>query len=302
MHTSLYYKDIRGLDWDTAHIYEHLFITCFEQYLETKGFSRYIYGWINGRTYQAILFIEAAFYNPAIKKLFEEFVTTNAFVLDKNQLPTILAQVQAEEQSLFKDIDTEKLVKSITQIANLPFHNNDTLDTVTFLPDATAPTAAMHVKKSTRKFTEFKVVIHLPDTQLENVAVFLRLTPILTKIADTTVTNSGGYATTSDTSVHYNARRKSFYITATYRIAREGYDKSDMLRAITHAMQNFDIKKHASEFTKYITTFAAYPTWSTFPVEYFETAGIHTSRAKIAQLFQSETLGDVFAAIRIDIA
>lgn len=63
MQANTYHIFTKDIDFDVAHLYEHMLIDSFNILLENRDRSKYLNGWVDGETFPEIIYIETGFYN-----------------------------------------------------------------------------------------------------------------------------------------------------------------------------------------------------------------------------------------------
>src|SRR5690606_8318287 len=97
VHTRHHHLDIRSVDNDVAHLFEHLIINGFFSYIEKEGYHPAFIGWVTGETFDNILFINAGFYDGKVASLFDTYLEHTPSYTDE-QIHHAMASIEAELQ------------------------------------------------------------------------------------------------------------------------------------------------------------------------------------------------------------
>ncbi|HUC96233.1 MAG TPA: hypothetical protein VMR16_01030, partial [Candidatus Saccharimonadales bacterium] len=63
LYTSLIKVDVSDIDWQVAHLFEHMVINSFYQKAVSDNIRTEMLGWVNGETFNEVLFFDIGFYD-----------------------------------------------------------------------------------------------------------------------------------------------------------------------------------------------------------------------------------------------
>ncbi len=302
--TALYSKPLNDVGWDVAHLYEHLVIARFKKYVHDKGYSGALYGWVSGETFPAVIFIEAGFYDPAVKSLFDTFMQSEADArIDLSMLDHELERLQAEEQAVVKKIDLLQLKSDLLRLDAQPFldHEKTTSASLALATTNKHTGSSLALEPTPNLFVTNTVIVSLSDASTEDNALFLRLTPPLFAIIEEAVNAAGGYVLTYEDTPSYNQSRHGVYEVAQVSFRSTRYDSEALGTELTKAIACFDAHSRLDALNAYREGFEKTETWSTLPIDYYRSTGILTSRHQIATNFTPEKVTDVIRRVIVTI-
>lgn len=301
-YTSLYICQAKGVDWDVLHLYEHLLLESFEQLLEKQGYSRISYGWVSGETFDGVVFVEAGFYNQKVQQLFHEFMTSPVSRINYNLIDITLESIQAEERSVLENYNEVAVKELLVELDAKPLVSVEQITDIQIIPvHSGAEKSLIKFNESTDVFQDFRVVMSLADGNLENSAVFLRLTPLIFQAITAYVRSKGGYLYETTDGPAHNMAHHSLYEIGTYGIKKGAFLPELFKGELEQAVRTYEPLRDALAITQYAQTFATMPQWHTFPIDYFRRTGYIVSRKKIAELFTPERVAEVLKAVKITI-
>ena len=299
LHTGLYYCEVQ--DQTIAHLYEHLLIASFKDFIETQGFSRYLFGWLNGETFDTVLFLEYGFYDKQVENLFTEFIQSDSrinFVHVNNELE----RIAAEEGADLSAASINAVTTELQRFNFLPFqslentnilHDESPLETTTKRPIVT-------LKKKTPNLI-INVLVEMEYNCIEQLATLLRSTPILYDTINETLFAKGTYEVASS----WIAREPGSLIArgSVIHESRMELSSASTKRQIEEAIKltSEKLSEHPNQLRTYANGFITTQTWNTLPIEYYRYAGVIASRNTIAELLTPEAVADVFSQIHITV-
>ncbi len=92
-------------DHDTCHLFEHVILKGFRNYLEKLGINRAFFGWARGQTTNSSIFFSITAHNPEIIDMFEAYLN-QPDDFDDETITKSLGNVEAESNYDIKINDT----------------------------------------------------------------------------------------------------------------------------------------------------------------------------------------------------
>lgn len=303
INTGLFCMDIRKYNSDIAHLYEHLLIRKFQSVLVLAGFSPYLYGWVEGETYRNIMFIDYGLYNPKVEELFLEFMGRKTRI-DYSFVDLEIARIGTEALSTVTVLNKEELIKDLARLDKQPFINlqENTTNKLYQMgePETQVKPELFTEKRSKKSFRKVAVVAGIEDMTLEEKAIFLRLTPILTDCITNSLYDLGMYGN-DYSGPKYNSKFNAMLVYKTFTIRRSTYSNYDIQKAAAQAIANIDLSNSAYELQCYLDGFLSTPNWATFPLDYFRDTGMVVSKKQICELITADNVHKLLERIQIKV-
>lgn len=304
IHTGIYHIPLDGIDFDVAHIYEHLIIQTFRRSLRDLGFSQYLFGWVNGETFHDVLFIEYGIYNPKIEKAFKKFMSKPQRI-NFEYLDNELVRIQAEEMRTIDALDKDALIEQLRHLDNEPFLDHDhNIETVfTQRPTDHAPSEIISMHNSKSDFKDITVMLGAQNMTAEEKLAYLRFAPILHEVIDDCLFALGAYAANSSWAID-KPTHNGMLIAAIHTIRRGSYTNKQVEQGLLDSLSALktDLQNHPKELRHYIDGFVTTPNWNSFPIDYYRHTGIITSKKNIAKSFTPAILNTLIPKIKVSVS
>ena len=299
--TGLYYLDIREFNSDVAHLYEHLIIRTFEQYLIKNGYSNYLYGWVHGQTFRDIMFIEYGFYNPDVENLFVEFINNKARI-DYKLVNSELLCIESEAKSNIIISSKKAVINQLKKIENLPLVSlqEDSIirpyQIVESKPQI-MPELLIE-KKSAKAFKNITILIGLKDTSLDELITFLRITPIILDVINSKLFSFGIYQNDRSLPI-YKKQNKVAVALCIYTIKLGTYTNKEIEKLVIQAIKGINIIGREKELSYYKEGFLTTPGWNLFPIDYYEHTGLIVSKKEIVELLTPKNIHNIIDKLEV---
>lgn len=297
--TGLYRLHDPTMDWGAAHLYEHLLIQSFRDYVAANGYSPHLYGWVGGETFEGMLFIEYGFYSSTIEVLFAQFMQQSPRV-NLDMLDAEILRIEAEDKVLIEINDMERLKLLLKSIDNTKFVDVEAGGGIEQVKDIQSQQSVLKERRSKKSFRHVTVAAGLPSTNLEEKAIFTRLTPIIFDALNKGLFSAGLYENEVSWPV-YNKPHDAMLAHAIYTVKNDIVTNDELKALAQKALAAIRLEGHETELRHYIDGFAATPNWHTFPIDYFRHTGLIVSRADIARLFTVENVESVLGKLKVEI-
>lgn len=272
--------DIRPLPWAIAHLYEHIFIEEFYEYLTANEHNADLFGWINAHTFEDMMFINCGHYSKKTALAYDAFVQKKLVFTPANVHHAIRC-IQAEERETWT-FDMDTLLTSLEEVSTF-LTGKKPLSGPFYLPKIT--NAAQFYEDST-------LHIEFPHTELDEFKVLLRLSVTFSDIAARIVQRNQAYvqgvsellndgADTAELLIQFTHRKDSELAKIGPQIARTLHSYLDD-RALQTILTNFSV-------------FEKEQLWQDLPIRYYENSGIVTTNSEIAALATKERIARIFS-------
>ncbi len=297
--TGLYRLQDPSMDWGVAHLYEHLLIQSFRDHVAANGYSPYLYGWVSGETFEGMLFVEYGFYSADIEELFKSFMQRTSRV-DLDMLDNEIRRIEAEDMVSIEVEDMVHLRQLLQDMDDAEFTNAEKVGTIEQAEDIEDSRSILKERRAKKSFRQVTVAVGLPSANLEEKAIFTRLTPIIFDALNKVLFSAGMYENEVSWPA-YNKPHHAMLAHAIYTI-RKGTETDSEIKVIAErAVSNIRLQGHEKELAQYIDGFVSTPNWHTFPIDYFRHTGLIVSRADIAALFTIENVERVLDKLKVDV-
>lgn len=302
LHTGTYWLDIRSFDNEVAHLYEHMLIQTFINRLTGQGISRYLFGWIDGETFNDVLFISYNFYLPSVEQLFINFITHEHRV-DMTLYNLELERLQAETQAV-ATCDKSQVLSRIRAIDQATFTNiTDITDPYYFPINQSPVTSVIELKPDESLFERVMVTYYVDNLSIVEKVVFLRIAPILSEAISEILHAAGAYTIDGGAFDDDQQTDSMARLPVLYTIKKGTADSKQLQTMLTHAIKQLPnhVLENAEQVRHYIHVFESDPAWIDAPIEYYRNSGLLTSRSVIAQSFTPESVAEIISRVVVAI-
>lgn len=287
--SKIYQLDTSSIQWDVAHIYEHLLIYEFKKYLLYHGVNPDLFGWISGETFENRIFIEAAFYNSEYSRLLNSFMNDLPSFSERS-IKTATESVEVEEKGHFIG-STSDLMSDIEKLKNISFNLNSTSGSST-------PFKSL-IRKSTRDFRDITISIESSELTFDEQKIFLRLRPILSDIINNYLLTNNIIYSRDVSPVHRDGDKERLKFIAIITARNISGSLSGLANNIRHYIENYPIGQHWNDFHSHFSGFASEQLWKNSSIEYYRYTGIITNPEEILRLATIERIENILSKIEI---
>lgn len=276
--------DIRPLPWAIAHLYEHIFIEEFYEYLTANEHNADLFGWINAHTFEDVMFINSGHYSKKTALAYDAFVQKKLVFTPENVHHAIHC-IQAEERETWA-FDSKLLIASLEE-ASAFLSSKKPLSTPFYLPKIT---------KAAQLYEDTTLHVEFPHAELDEFTLLLRLSVTISDICTRILQKEHAYiqgvsellndgATTAEILLQYTHEQKSEFATIGARIEAtlHSYLDDDTLETI---LENFSL-------------FQKEQLWQELPIRFYENSGIVTTNNEIAALATKERIARIFSKAKV---
>ncbi|PID30526.1 hypothetical protein CR983_02630 [Candidatus Saccharibacteria bacterium] len=292
--SGIYHLDVHDVDFEAAHLYEHLLIASFREHVYTHGLSRYLYGWVEGETFRRVMYITYDFYHPDAEPLFHAFMT-NPGRIDYSLLDRELARLQAESRAIVSVFDRRELVAQLAHIDQQVFVDHRQAFAAARYEcskyDEDISSRVIPMKRSSAAFRRITVLFGLENLSLDELVASQRIAPILYEAFDDEMFRMGAYK--NDASYLVKEAGTPFYVGGSFYTIRRGqYTTAQMTAALTASLEKIaaDVGAHPEQLDHYTAAFVGSALWSDAPRRYYNHSGVITSNRAVAQALSVERL------------
>jgi hypothetical protein len=300
MKITYFFKSTNAHSHETAHIYEHIFVSSFRQQLIKNGLHLGLFGWIHGKTYNDTILIECAFYDPKAEKLFYDFMRQSLEITDE-KIESAISIISSEYGSSVEIANKAKLAEDLKKLSALPFCNLEEQDIIKSIePNAQgAEPKTTTVCHKQDNFIKTKIVFTYAGKNLNNLAIIPRLWPILADNVAHALNQTGGYVS----ALHFPEFNDNDCLTMRLEcnFRAERCSPQQIIEDINNLKKTINFIQLKPELEKYITAFKNSDRFAHAPEEIMDDTGILVSRHKIAALFTPENVQRVWNKLELDI-
>lgn len=290
--TRHYYLNTSLLEWNIAHVFEHVIILAAKSRIAAGGYPIDLFGWISGETFEKQLFIDAGFYQNEASALFDEFMISSD-ISYKRHIAEAISMVEAEEKSTV-NMSADDIIGQFPLFDTLQWN---TLNAIK--PSMTSTVPSQFFMKSAKKFRDLSIVISAKSLTPNEQKVFLRLRPILIDIASEKLSQNLSLYSRGASPVFISNNIGKFFFVITTKNMPGRLTRLEEL--VTNHIQAYPVAKKWPTINAHFEVFATEPLWADTPTDYYRHSGIVTTTAEIADLATKSLVNSVFSKIRINI-
>jgi hypothetical protein len=282
--------DVSGCDFGVAHVFEHLFIRGFEDFLEERGVICGLWGWCIGETFRDVIFMDCGFYADGVNELFDDYVGAKKMFAE-DSIREEVERIGAEDEKRMV-FDMTKLKGELRRIEALRWVDLDKNKVVKYFEKNNRGGNQIIAAKKGGEFVNFSIVVMLGlGGQRINAQLYLRMTPIIMDNVTRAAYEFGAYEVDDCPLAEKDGR---LYSIISYRVRADKYDVMAIKSAVRDRLRGVDFSKHEDDVAKYIAAFRDDPAWTDFPIGLFRHAGFLISRGEIADVFGPRRIQQVW--------
>lgn len=300
LHATLYFKECKTVPMEVSHLYEHVVMQGFHDYLkEMAGIEPGVMGYFGGETYKNIIFLEAWFYDASIEALFFDFMRGD--ILPEKHIKLCIKQCEAESREKWHVSSPSLLVEQLRDLHASPWKNISDEAPFQYVEDTDKVPSPITIHKSA---SSFKSVIISPYFELQELSdnektLLLRLYVIIQDILIHHVRQNGWY--TYDT---HSLVEKGSYLFAPLSIGLPTKTRTNrsIEQEMTAALHAFDVKANYPYIKAHLDVFARQPTWQGMIRETLHHVDMIASNNAVAASVSEQAVMDLFqkVAVRVE--
>lgn len=280
---------VSDIQWQLAHLFEHVLIAGFRNFLATRGHSKDLFGWLNGETFESYLFLEGGFYDPATAELFDEYLA-NLPRFTEDEIARSLRTIEAEERAVMKVTDYEKVQRVFEVLSRRTRGSQPVLD-------QRQPMPLIEEAGSPKDFRSITLAVGAANLSVPEQKLLLRLYVILIDVIENALREQFGAYATGRSSVVDMKDGYAFFVKATF--ARNSVTMPCLKAACAEALHAFDVTANMAAIMHHFNAFAAEPLWKDLSIEYYRHAGIVATNAEIAGYATTENVQSLIQKLGI---
>ena len=278
----LIYKEFSGIDPEVAHLYEHIFIIGFDNYLKQQNLLPSLKGWLGGRTFNDILFIDYGFYSQTYLDAFKSY-STKPIELTNKEINFALSCISCESKIKTKVKNNKSLLNQLNRLHSTKFTEQEESKKSKFINEQILNPNLLPLELEESKVSKYKEYNLAILTKLNNInesTAILRLFPILQDIVEESISDIPHY-NQSQSDITYN-HEKSMASVSLKIFLDKSEDINELTNTINHHFVNYNSAQLCSFMPDFVDSLTKVPTWKYLPLDYYEATGILTSNKLIA--------------------
>jgi hypothetical protein len=279
----LIYKEFSGIDPEVAHLYEHIFIIGFDNYLKQQNLLPSLKGWLGGRTFNDILFVDYGFYSQTYLDAFKSY-STKPIELTNKEINFALSCISCESKIKTKVKNNKSLLNQLNRLHSTKFTEQEESKKSKFINEQILNPNLLPLELEKSKVSQYKEYNLAILTKLNNInesTAILRLFPILQDIVEESISDIPHY-NQSQSDITYNHEKSMAYVSLKI-ILDKSEDISEFTNTINHHFVNYNSAQLCSFMPDFVDSLTKVPTWKYLPLDYYEATGILTSNKLIAE-------------------
>jgi hypothetical protein len=279
----LIYKEFSGIDPEVAHLYEHIFIIGFDNYLKQQNLLPSLKGWLGGRTFNDILFVDYGFYSQTYLDAFKSY-STKPIELTNKEINFALSCISCESKIKTKVKNNKSLLNQLNRLHSTKFTEQEESKKSKFINEQILNPNLLPLELEKSKVSQYKEYNLAILTKLNNInesTAILRLFPILQDIVEESISDIPHY-NQSQSDITYN-HEKSMASVSLKIILDKSEDINELTNTINHHFVNYNSAQLCSFMPDFVDSLTKVPTWKYLPLDYYEATGILTSNKLIAE-------------------
>lgn len=292
MITTVFHRlDTADTDWQSAHLFEHLFVTGFYRFLSDHSVSPVLFGWLSAETFESCIYIDGGFYDPYAATLMQEYISQLPD-FSSGDIEHALEQMQAEEKVLLTVVDKQLLIECVKKLSKRTW--DTTLEMVS------GSKRLITAKRSAKEFKDIIVTVYADELTPEEQKVFLRLNVVIIDTVSSVVVTKNTAYSQGNSPVALQDSTMAYMSKFTLRRHVRAPSLASINTDIQQAIRDIGVAANMSALNKHIAVFAKEALWRAMPLEYYRNTGIVTTVSEIASLTTKERVTSILGKIRVE--
>lgn len=288
IYTAVHSLDVRNTQWDTAHLFEHLFINAWYTHLASNGYSDALFGWMLGDTFEEYIFIDSGFYDKEVAALFDDYVhTSRDFSLA--EINSSLADIGAEDKIEVTISDLQHLQQELSELSR-SFANNSS-------SNIEASSDLLHSKANAAIYRDIDIITSGNDLTPDEQKVFLRLRTILIELISRALSNIYVHYDRGHTPLAKQGNDMAFLTKNTLKTNQGTLNQ--LAAELESAIHDFSVDAHWPEIAQHFAAYSHESLWKSAVIELYRDTGIVTTTEEITSLATKETIQSILQKISI---
>lgn len=284
------YLDIRNTDPTEAHLFEHVFLMNFYQYLEQNNINPYLIGWLTADCFDDFLFVDYGFYQPKIEQLFQKYLNKPT-PINLSLIKSELAVIEAEIGQTIEIIEESKLLKNLTDLQTRAW--NKICQPVTQNPQ-------LKLKPGSLKIVNFSLKLSLTTTDLTLQSLFLRAFVFFTDIAQLALRRQfSAYPTHNSSATIGPDQLNTVYCTVDFAIHAKDYNQQKIEQFVNTTLSSFDFAREQPAIKAHLSFFQNEPLLRHLKIDRYRYSGINIDNQTIARFYTIERLRQIQKQLQV---
>lgn len=296
MNNVIFFKKLPNVDCNLIHLYEHLVMNGFQEYLFRKGLDPNLVGNYNGETFTDLLYIYGEFNDKNYAKLFNNYMDSYLNIT-KSNIKNELQRMGAENCAIYHVADGDALRNALCTLHNKPFVS---LSSYGVIEHRWAKKMALLQKPIIQPYSgvgSYDIVsinIELSLNNLELAAVFSSLAYYLNESICCYFKKYGAYY--CGDVIEDNQSDNAIVNCIDLYMPKGEYDADIIRNDLSNLISSTDFAKHAQEIDSYFSR-PYKPSGMTYD---YQSIGLFISQTKLKDLLTVENANKVWRSLRID--
>lgn len=274
----------------TIHLFEHLFIDNFLDYLQKNDVNPGLFGWIDGRVIQNYVFIDANFYTQKAAMLFDKYIKKD-LTFTEQQISQSLQTVETEMRST-AIFNKKILIEDLTAIAMQCWNIKQKARIASSKKD-------ISFAKNKKDYRDITITVELRSKVLDLQKLFLRVYVIILDLLDIKLKKSLPFYSRGHSPITVLDGLPSGIKVAT--IKNDIKNIEEIQGICQKTIDNFNVKQNIIAIKRHFSIFANEPLLQNLMIHYYQYADIITNNQEITKLATQKNLQKLFRNIRITV-
>jgi len=296
--TYVHYKEYEGASHAVAHLYEHAVIHSFYAYLERHGQQPGFEGYVNGETFNNIIFLKALFYDEYIAWLYSNFLSETV-KFDAKLISFVLRELETEDEVKLMVADEAALKRQLLSLASGLWIDSNSIKS-SIVESSPLPQSPFTEKASEKTFQNVVIGVYTKRNalSLDEQTLLLRLSVIIGDILLLEVRQK--FQCTVLDHMPTMADAENIGMVCKVRVRRDV--SLAAVQELTEArLRTVNSREAMSLVSAHFNEFAKQASWQEDAVEYYRNTGIVTNNAFIALLATEENIERVLAKLKVHV-
>lgn len=283
LYTDLHNVNISDIDWQTAHLFEHLLIDGFYNLTNEKGVRTEMLMWLRGETFHDVLFFDVGFYDAALSREFNNYLQSDKR-FKREEIDSALAVISAEERKIINVVDYRSLIEVLNELwVRLGGKATKTSLAKTNLK-------LLRELQDGKRFHDITIVTTFDDVSEESQKLLLRLRILFMDLIEKNLNEPKGGYMRGHSSMLKNGNSMAFMTQYTFNQNIGINEVSEALESI----KTQEVDKYMDSIRKHFDVYVSEPVWENLPIEYFRDTAIVTTNKEIASYGSIEHVQALF--------
>lgn len=295
--SNIFYKKLPGVEYNLIHLYEHLIVRGWLDFMVDNGQNPLMVEYVEGQTFYEMTFFYVK--NDKLAKQAQRYLQ-QPHIFRRQDVDNELAAMGAEKATLYSISNYDELRKMLLKIDGLAYNSLDSIEAgesrrLTRIPRGSiSPNALIVPLSGHEQYDIVSINIDLSNPDIPQSAAFYMFDYLIKNAAHQLMCRQYGAYPASDVTddSDYDG---SLTTTCDYYVKRGSYDVDIIRMQLENRLRSFDPRQYSDKLDE----INAEPIRASLPLDCFNEIGLLLSIEKFHQYCTARNVADMWSRLKI---